>query len=70
MEKHPEEVNILRKPNNFKLITIYEHLLKVPAKNNHIAQGDCINMLHCANHIAEYFLKWCDKNALPLYRIK
>ncbi|XP_043671864.1 three prime repair exonuclease 2 isoform X1 [Vespula pensylvanica] len=70
MEKHVEKVNILQKPNNFKLITIYEHLLKTPAKNNHVAQDDCINMLHCANHIAKYFIEWCDKNALPLCKMK
>ncbi|KAK2575428.1 hypothetical protein KPH14_008337 [Odynerus spinipes] len=61
-----KENHTYQRPINFKLTTIYEHLLNVPAEKAHTAQGDCINMLRCANHIGEFFLEWCDHHAVPL----
>lgn len=68
--KHVENISINQKPPNFKLITIYEHLLKVPVTNSHDAQSDCINMLKCVSCIKEYFVEWCDSNAEPLLKMK
>ncbi|KAI4497867.1 hypothetical protein M0802_006983 [Mischocyttarus mexicanus] len=70
MKDRMENINLNQKPSNFKLITIYEHLLKVPPENNHDAQSDCINMLKCASCIKEYFVEWCDSNAEPLLKMK
>ncbi|XP_014601303.1 PREDICTED: three prime repair exonuclease 2 isoform X1 [Polistes canadensis] len=70
VEKHMENININQKPPNFKLITIYEHLLKVPVTKNHDSHSDCINMLKCVSCIKEYFVEWCDSNAEPLFKMK
>ncbi|XP_015183516.1 PREDICTED: three-prime repair exonuclease 1 [Polistes dominula] len=70
LDEHGKNININQKPCNFKLITIYEHLLKEPVTNSHDAQSDCINMLKCASCIKEYFVEWCDSNAEPLLKMK
>lgn len=57
-------------PSNFKLSTIYKYLLNVSPDNAHTAQSDCITMLHCANHLGDFFLTWCDCNAVPLIEKK
>ena len=58
------------KPKNFKLSTIYFHMLGLEAENQHSAEGDCISMLRCVCQIGSHFSEWADCNAVSMNILK
>lgn len=53
-------------PKNFKLGTVYEHLVGRELLNAHSAETDCLAMLTCAMKMSDSFVSWADNNASPL----
>lgn len=58
------------KPKNFKLSTLYMHLLDKEAKNVHIAEGDCITMMRCVNQLGLHFAESADHHVVSLNLFK
>lgn len=54
------------KPKNFKLSTVYLHLIGCEAENLHCAESDCISMLRCICQMGPHFAQWADYNAVSL----
>lgn len=54
------------KPKNFKLSTVYLHMIGCEAEDLHCAEGDCITMLRCVCQIGSGFAEWADTNAVSL----
>jgi hypothetical protein len=57
-------------PKNFKLSTVYIHMIGQEARNLHCAEADCIAMLQCVCQMGTYFVEWADHNAISLNLIK
>ncbi|KAJ8665161.1 hypothetical protein QAD02_006823 [Eretmocerus hayati] len=57
-------------PRNFKLGTIYMHMIGREAENAHTAEGDCISMLRCVCQIGPNFAEWADQNAISMNHFK
>ncbi|XP_058793237.1 uncharacterized protein LOC131665387 isoform X2 [Phymastichus coffea] len=58
------------KPKNFKLSTVYFHMIGCEAENLHCAEADCITMLRCVCQIGPSFADWADMNAISLNHLK
>lgn len=56
------------KPDNFKLQTIYKHILGAEPVSVHTAEGDCLIMIHCAIQFGKYFVEWADYKATPFVK--
>ncbi|XP_031826503.1 uncharacterized protein LOC116424349 isoform X2 [Nomia melanderi] len=57
-------------PSNFKLTSIYKHIVGMDPVNAHNAEGDCISMIHCAVKLGNFFVDWADCNAVPMVNHK
>ncbi|XP_015521722.1 uncharacterized protein LOC107225659 [Neodiprion lecontei] len=55
-------------PTNFKLETLYRHLIGVDPRNSHSAEDDSLSLLTCVLKIGVSFVSWADRNAGPLIR--
>ncbi|XP_014207458.1 uncharacterized protein LOC106638677 [Copidosoma floridanum] len=58
------------KPINYKLCTIYEHIIGCEPQNQHCAEADCISVLSCVCQIGHHFAEWADCNAVSLNLFK
>ncbi|XP_066585864.1 three-prime repair exonuclease 1-like isoform X2 [Prorops nasuta] len=58
------------KPANYRLGTLYEHILGNKPENTHSAEGDCLNLLKCAFKLTDFFLKWSDEKAVPVLTLQ
>ena len=58
------------RPKNFKLSTVYVHMIGCEAENLHCAEADCISMLRCVCQMGPHFAEWADYNAVSINLFK
>ncbi|KZC12749.1 PREDICTED: uncharacterized protein LOC107190834 [Dufourea novaeangliae] len=57
-------------PSNFKLSSVYKHIIGTDIDNAHSAEGDCLSMIRCAIELGNFFNEWADSYAVPLMNHK